>query len=348
MIKFAELLPPYPTKLWQLMKQVGVTDAVTVLPYDPPDENRNIPHSWERSHGKLDLLEAPRQANGSYPWDLERLRAIQQQFAANGLRLSVIESSPPMEKVRLGLPGRDEEVEQICQMLSAMGQLGIPVWCYNFLAVASWGRTALALPTRGGALVTAFNQAEVPALALPAGVNLTHAQLWDNLSYFLKRVVPAAETAGVTLALHPDDPPVPWLGDVPRIITTVAAFDRVLALAPSPANAITFCQGNFALMTDDLPGVIEHFGSQGKIAFIHFRNVRGTPECFEESFHDDGQIDMLACLRAYEAVGFEGVLRPDHVPTLAGETNDSPGYETLGRLFALGYLRGLVETVYGR
>ena len=119
-------------------------------------------------------------------------------------------------------------------------------------------------------------------------------------------------------------------------------------MAPSPANAITFCQGNFALMTDDLPGVIEHFGSQGKIAFIHFRNVRGTPECFEESFHDDGQIDMLACLRAYQAVGFEGVLRPDHVPTLAGETNDSPGYETLGRLFALGYLRGLVETVYGR
>ena len=330
------------------MKQVGVTDAVSLLPYDPPDDSRDTPLSWERSHGKLDLQEIPRHSDGSYPWHLEQLRLLQTRFAAGGLRLSVIESSPPMEKVRLGLPGRNEEIDEICLMLRAIGTLNIPVWCYNFLAVASWGRTSLNTPARGRALVTAFNQADVPPLSLPAGVNLTHAQLWDNLGYFLQRVIPVAEAAGVRLALHPDDPPLHWLRDVPRIMTTVEAFDRLLALAPSPANAITLCQGNFALMTKDLPGVIQHFGRQGKLAFIHFRNVRGTPECFEETFHDEGQVDMLACLRAYQAIDFDGALRPDHVPTLAGETNVSAGYETLGRLFAVGYVRGLTQAVYGR
>jgi mannonate dehydratase len=113
-------------------------------------------------------------------------------------------------------------------------------------------------------------------------------------------------------------------------------------------NGITFCQGNFALMTDDLPAAIHHFGEQGKIAFVHFRDVRGTPERFVECFHDDGPTDMLACMRAYREIGFEGVLRPDHVPTMEGEPNDDPGYEALGRLFAIGYIRGLQEAVYGK
>ena len=111
---------------------------------------------------------------------------------------------------------------------------------------------------------------------------------------------------------------------------------------------ITLCQGNFALMTDDLPRVIRHFGAQRKIFFVHLRDVRGTAERFVETFHDDGQTDMLACLRAYADAGFDGVARPDHVPTLEGERNDSPGYQALGRLFAIGYLKGLHEAVYGK
>jgi mannonate dehydratase len=99
-------------------------------------------------------------------------------------------------------------------------------------------------------------------------------------------------------------------------------------------------------MTDDLPGVIRHFGAQGKIFFVHFRDVRGTPEKFVETFHDDGQTDMLACMQAYKEIGYEGVLRPDHVPTMAGDANDNPAYSSLGRLFALGYIRGLREAVY--
>jgi mannonate dehydratase len=111
-------------------------------------------------------------------------------------------------------------------------------------------------------------------------------------------------------------------------------------------NGITLCQGNFTLMTGDLPGAIRHFGSQGQIHFVHFRDVRGTPERFVETFHDEGQTDMLACMRAYREIGFTGVLRPDHVPTMEGDVNDEPGYSGIGRLYAIGYIRGLRQAVY--
>ena len=151
-----------------------------------------------------------------------------------------------------------------------------------------------------------------------------------------------------SLALHPDDPPISPIRGLGRIMTSVDAFRRVLELVPSEVNGITMCQGNFALMTDDLPAVIRELGGAGAIKFVHFRDVRGTPSHFVETFHDDGPTDMLECLRAYEDVGFDGVLRPDHVPTLYGESNDKPGYAILGRLFAIGYIRGLSESVSGR
>jgi mannonate dehydratase len=348
MIKIAELFLPYPTRLWQLAKQVGVNHAVGILPYERPAEGMDGPRDWRRVHGQFSLDETPRDTAGDYPWDYAPLALAKTRFAEAGLELAVIESSPPMEKVRQGLPGRDEEIEQVGAMLRAMGRLGMGVWCYNFLAQAPWGRTALDAPTRGGALVTAFNLMDVPALPAPAGPRLTHDMLWDNLRYFLERVVPIAEEAGVRLAMHPDDPPVPWVGSVPRILTSLEAFDRYLDLAPSPANGLTFCQGNFGLMTRDMPEAIHHFGRQSKIHFVHFRDVRGTADNFQETFHDDGPTDMLACLRAYREIGYTGVLRPDHVPTLAGETNASPGYATLGRLHAVGYIRGLLEAAYGR
>ena len=129
---------------------------------------------------------------------------------------------------------------------------------------------------------------------------------------------------------------------------SVDAFERLLELAPSEANGITLCQGNFTLMTDDLPSVIRSFGEQGKIFFVHFRDVRGSPESFVETFHDEGQTDMLACMRAYRDTGFEGVLRTDHTPTLEGDAAAVAGYSRQARLFAIGYVTGLREAVYGR
>jgi mannonate dehydratase len=161
--------------------------------------------------------------------------------------------------------------------------------------------------------------------------------------------VPVAEEAGVRLAMHPDDPPIPEVRGVPRIMGTPDAFDRLIAIVDSPANGITLCQGNFTLMTDDLPGLIRHFaGQHQKVFFVHFRDVFGDRYHFIETFHDEGPTDMYACMRAYAEAGFNGPLRPDHVPALEGETNDRFGYTNLGRLFAIGYISGLREAAYGR
>jgi mannonate dehydratase len=127
---------------------------------------------------------------------------------------------------------------------------------------------------------------------------------------------------------------------------SVENFQRLLDLVPSPMNGITLCQGNFTLMTDDLPGVIRQFGRQEKIFFVHFRDVQGTPEQFQETWHDAGQTDMLTCMRAYRDIGFNGVLRPDHVPTVAGDSNEQAGYSSFGRLYAIGYIRGLQQAVW--
>ncbi len=322
MIKIAEALPAQPTLLWKLVKQAGVDYAVAPLPY--------------------------RDAGSDQPWDLAPLARMKQRFEDGGFQLAVIESSPPMQKIRLGLSGRDEEIEYFNTMLVNLGRLGVPVVCHNFMAELGWLRTRTDIPARGGALVTGFYLEDLKG-APPADAGpVAEERLWENMRYFLQRVVPVAEKAGVKLALHPDDPPLSPIRGVGRIMRTVEAFQRVIDMAPSPCNGITLCQGNFALMTRDLPETIRHFGKQGKIFFVHMRDVAGTPEAFVETFHDEGPTDLLACMRAYKEIGFEGVLRPDHVPTMEGDSNDNPGYSTVGRLFAIGYLKGLREAAYGR
>jgi mannonate dehydratase len=319
MIEIAEYLPPHPTPLWRLVKQAGVNHAVGALPFRDGDEK---------------------------PWDFMPLLRMKTRFEDAGLKLSVIESSPPMQKIRLGLPGRDEEIASFQTMLHSMGALGIPVVCYNFMAVLGWLRTSTAIPARGGALVTGYDHAVMRNAPLTEAGIVPEERLWENFAYFLKAVVPVAEEAGVKLALHPDDPPLSPIRGIGRIMRSVEAFQRVIDMVPSEANGITLCQGNFTLMTDDLPSVIRHFGTQNKIFFVHFRDVRGTPERFVETFHEDGQTDMLACMRVYREIGFEGVLRPDHVPTLEGDSNDNPGYSNTGRLLAIGYITGLRQVAY--
>ena len=175
---------------------------------------------------------------------------------------------------------------------------------------------------------------------------VSEEQLWDNLKYFLEAVVPVAEEAGVKMAMHPDDPPLSPIRGLGRIMRSVENFQRLIDLVPSPANGICLCQGNFTLMTDDLPEVIRQFGAQDRINFVHFRDVKGVPEKFNETFHDNGKTDMLACMEAYREIGFSGVLRPDHVPTMEGDSNEDAGYSSIGRLYAIGYIRGLRQAVY--
>jgi len=324
MIQIAEVLPPQPSPLWKLVKQCGVDYVVSGM-------------DWSRG------LDVPRD---ELPWSYQSLARLKRTYEEAGFELAVIEGRPPLNKAKLGLPGRDEEIEAACDLIRNMGALGIPVWCYEWMPVFNWLRTSTAVPTRGGALATAYDHAAMQNAPLTEYGIVPEEQLWASLEYFLARVIPVAEKAGVKLAMHPDDPPISPIRGLGRIMRSIENFQRLLDLYPSPVNGIALCQGNFTLMTEDLPGVIRHFGRQGKIFFVHFRDVRGTPEKFVETFHDDGQTDMVACMRAYREIGYEGVLRPDHVPTMEGDSNDNPAYSILGRLFAIGYIKGLREAVY--
>ncbi len=343
MVNIVELLDPTPNRLWSLMPQLGVTDVICV--FDDAEQKSR----WLSSKGSQDARPPAleRRVEGEAPWGKARLSALQQSYRDHGLNLVGIEDTPPLDLVRLALPGRDEQIENLMVQIRAMGELGIPVLCYNWSAITSWSRTDVAVPLRGGALSTAFDLS-----AMEGTVNLnpdgryTHDQLWSGLEYFVRAIMPVAEAAGVSLALHPDDPPVKAIRGVPRIMNSMDAFRRLLSMSDSPANGIAFCQGNFALFTDDIPAAIREFGGAGRIKFVHFRDVKGTPEAFYETFHDDGPTDMAACIKAYRDVGYAGPMRPDHVQTLFGEENNRPGYETMGRLFALGYMKGLREAVY--
>lgn len=322
MIQIAEYLPPTPSPLWKLALQAGVTSAVGGLPT------------------AADL------ADGDRPWDYLPLLRMKQRYESAGFSLDVIEARPPLNLAKRGLPGRDDEIDTVCTLLENMGRLGVPVWCYEWMADFNWLRTSTSMASRGGSVVTAFDNAMLAGAPPTSGGPLAEDTLWETLEYFLARVLPVAEKAGVRLAMHPDDPPLSPIRGVGRIMRSVENFQRLLDLAPSPLNGITMCQGNFTLMTDDLPGVIRHFGRQGKIFFVHFRDVDGTPERFHETWHDAGKTDMLACMRAYREVDFAGVLRPDHVPTVEGDSNEHAGYSSFGRLYAIGYIRGLREAVY--
>jgi mannonate dehydratase len=209
------------------------------------------------------------------------------------------------------------------------------------MAGVRWARTEAHIESRGGSYVTGYDNAKMSGTAGGEAEAATHEQIWEALEYFLERVVPVAEEAGVKLGLHPDDPPRESLRGTPRIVTSVEAYDRVLDIYDSEHNGVTFCQGNFAAMGADIPAAIRHFGD--RINFVHFRDVEGDADRFVETWHDAGPTDMLAAMRAYEEIGFDGPMRPDHVPTMAGEDNSNPGYHTLGRLFAIGYMRGLLD-----
>lgn len=315
-MQIAMCLEDMPTSKWHLGLQMGLTEAV-----------------------------AMRQLGTDVPiWNFMTLSQVKSRYEDFGYRVRVLEGWLHMDAIRVDGPERQVQLDRFLRTIENMGALGIETFCYNWMARNNWTRTSTTTRVRGGALTTSYSHAIGSRMPnVPGQEEISEEFLWETLERFLEEAVPVAESAGVKLAMHPDDPPLSPLLGTGRIMRTPEAFDRLLSLSDSKSNGITFCQGTFAEMGVDIPATIRHLGRNGRIHFVHFRDVRGTPEEFVETFHDDGQTDMFEALRAYDEIGFRGVMRPDHAPSMYGETNQFPGYEALGRLFAVGYMKGLLE-----
>lgn len=317
-IKLALMLGPEPKGPLQLAKQIGVNHAIT---------------------GVAGALSKVRREE--YVAELTRIKS---QFEAAGITVAGVESHPvPAEKIKLGAPGRDEEIENYKAAIDALARVGIRMVCYNFMAGLGWYRTRVDVPERGGALTSEFDNRAASAQGLTRWGEISEERMWDNIAYFLKAVIPVAEKAGVNMALHPDDPPVSPLRGIGRILTSARNYRRVMDTAPSKVNGVTFCQANFVAMGEDVESLARKWLAEKKIFFVHFRDILGNRERFRETFHDNGPTDMARMLQVYHEGGFDGPIRPDHAPTLAGEANDRPGYAMQGKILAIGYMKGILD-----
>lgn len=324
--KLSMLLPPKSDeRKWTLARQVGVKFAITKA--------------------------MPSLSGKPAPYDFHALKSIQDEFAGAGFRLYGLEGDQfDMQPIKLGLPNRDEWIENYCKMLENMGRLEIPLLCYNFMASVGWYRTRVDIQERGGALTSEFDIEAIKGKLVPESEQISEEKLWNNLFYFLDAVLPVAEKYGIQMALHPDDPPIsPFMG-VGRILTSAKAFDTILERYPSPSNGITFCQATFKTMGEDLKSFSEKWIKNKRIFFIHLRDVEGDKYKFRETFHDNGPTPMAEMLKHYYDNGFDGAIRPDHAPAMFGETQQnfsggiSAGYEMIGKIFAIGCIKGACES----
>jgi len=305
-------------------------------------------------------------------WPRAKLERLAETIDRAGLRFAVVESIAVHEDIKLGRPTRDRLLDQYCESVRTMGELGIPVLCYNFMPIFDWTRTDLAEVQADGSTALSYDDRALARIDLSHGTgdlpgwsaaydaktlqallaayrDVDAERLWEHLAYFLERVVPEAERAGVRMAIHPDDPPWSIFG-LPRIITGGAAFERFIDLVDSPSNGVTFCTGSLgADPRNDLPAIARTIGGRGRIHFAHCRNVAITGERrFHEAPHPSrfGDVPMRDVLVALRDVGFTGPMRPDHGRMIWGEQG-RPGYGLHDRALGAMYLQGLWEGLEG-
>jgi mannonate dehydratase len=288
-------------------------------------------------------------------WSVEGLTKLRQRVESFGIVLAAVPlplSSSYIAKsenpdIMLGRsPERDQEIDKICKMIENCAHAGIPMVKYNMtiLGVVRTGRE----PGRGGCSYSYFDYSKTkqePPLTEAGPVS--SEMMWERITYFLKRVVPVAEQNKVKMACHPHDPAMPadeGFRGVHRVLGSVDGLKRFIEINPSPYHGLNFCQGTVSEMLKDpsreLPDVIRYFGMRKKIFNVHFRNIHGGFLNFRETFPDAGSVDMLAMLRVYKEVGYDGMLMPDHVPQIEGDTG---GHQAFA--FSFGYIRALMQAV---
>ncbi len=292
-------------------------------------------------------------------WTLEELRDLKRAINAEGLVWEAIENLDPAfwYDVLLDGPKKREQLEGLKTIVRRMGQVGIPILGYNFSIAGVWGHVEGPY-ARGGAVAVGFLGPDGPRETpipnghiwnmvynpdAPPGTigTITPEQLWQRLSDFLEELVPVAEEAGVRLAAHPDDPPMPTIRGTARLVYQPQLYQRLLDLAPSTANALEFCLGTLQEMSEgDVYEAIDQYSRQQAIAYVHFRNVRGKVPRYHEVFIDEGDLDAFKALRILHRNGYDGVLIPDHTPQMSCA---APWHA--GMAHALGYLRAALTAI---
>ena len=278
-------------------------------------------------------------------WTEDDIAAVQARCDTFHLKLHSL--MLPIAWLMLPMTGdgeRDRAIDSIRTSVSAAGSAGVEVVEWRRSPDFKWGEEVgyYLKPGRGGALYKAFDYDRVRNSAPFEDLGrISREQLWDRMVYFASNVMDTAERAGVRMSLHPKDPPVPEMRGISRILTSTDDVEAFLDAIPSPANGFTFCQGTVAEMGVDVIDAIRRIGKRGRIHHVHFRAVRGSVPRYEETFIDEGDVNMLEAMRAYRDVGYDLAIVSDHSPELPG---DFPG-RRIGRSFSHGYIRGLVEAV---
>ena len=291
------------------------------------------------------ILHGPRLGDNGYH-ELSALEEVRSKIESFGLTWEGIENLPPdhWEHILLAGERREEQMDNVCGTIENLGKVGVPILGYYFAigGVAGHWRAYDQGGGRGGCGIKSFDIDRIPDVADHEAGPVSVEEMWDRLAWFLAHAVPVAESAGVKLAAHQDDPPMDVMGGVGRLLTNHDAMQRLIDLVPSPNNGLEFCQGTVAEMgTDIAVEAVKRFGAQGKIFYVHFRNVKGQFPKFDEVFIDEGDVDMFEAMRAYKDAGFNGVLIPDHCPAMHG----AKGSRYQGMAFCLGYMRALLQVV---
>jgi mannonate dehydratase len=290
------------------------------------------------------VLATPTRLGTGERWEYDDLCRLRDWTASFGLEIGALQNTPHShwDKVRLGLPGREAQLENYLQTIRNVGKAGIPILAYNFRPDPLYrtGHTGI----RGGAQATSFDRRLVKP-GLTYGREFSEEHMWEAYTYFIKAALPAAEEAGIRLALHPDDPPGPPIGGVARIFSSFEGFERASRIVPdSKAFCLLFCVGCWAEMggNENVLRGTHHFGPKGQIGYVHSRDIQGGGDQFNECFIGEGWLDVTRLMKELKSVGFDGFLIDDHAAKMAG---DEDNWHPRTRAYQTGYLQGVLRAL---
>ena len=326
-IGLGTFMHPTPERL-RFIKQIGVDDILLNM------------YRSAMTDTYYDVLPLP----GDEEWAFTDIVALRNRVEDMGIRLNAIENLPRWfyDKILLGKPGRERQIECVQRTIANLARAGIPYLGYLWEA-GDVLRSSLTYPMRGGAVSMSINLADFERAPLVADREYSEQEMWEYYHYFLEQVLPVAESEGIGLAVHPNDPPVPAIGGMPRLMRSRENYDKAFDLVPSEFHGAQLCLGNWAAMGEDILDVIDHFAHKGKIFYVHFQTISNAlPEPLHEVFVDEpGYYNVYEVLKKLREVGFSGLIIPGHVPMVEGDGR----WKERSRAFTAGYLKGILRAM---